>query len=84
MKRFEDELGARLFLRPHRKQRQTLPTSFALAIRPHLEQIIASLEQTKLVAALLSGTEPTGDLVEVLYQAAEWLTLPGIPESIAA
>ena len=42
--RLEREIGGRLFVRGGGPQRETLPTDLALAMRPHLERALLSVE----------------------------------------
>ena len=49
--RLERELGGKLFVRPRGTQRETLPTDLALAMRPHLERALASVQLAQQAAA---------------------------------
>lgn len=53
IKRLEHLVGGSLFVRARPPQFETLPTPLALAIKPHLEQALESLERATQVAASL-------------------------------
>ena len=55
IKRLEESVGGLLFLRRPNAQ----PTALALAIKPHLEQMILSAQQARQKANHMLGATPT-------------------------
>jgi DNA-binding transcriptional LysR family regulator len=50
IKRFERELGSPLFRRAEWPQSESLPTDFALAIKPHLESALKHVKEVEQIA----------------------------------
>jgi len=79
--RLERHVGGKLFVRAGGSRRETLPTDLALAMRPHLERALASVQLAQEAAIGLlriqieaakprNGTAVTGDTSDLEWTLA--------------
>jgi LysR family transcriptional regulator, hydrogen peroxide-inducible genes activator len=66
--RLEHEMGGRLFARCVGPQREALPTDLALAVKPHLELALVSVQLAQEAAvAFLDATKPQSSTAAAIF-----------------